>query len=224
MSEKGMLGWFGKRKEDTVRTGSRSHGLAVLDAVTELDTAILEMSKGDQAAAMKAVDRLILCEREADRIEDRLCAEVSGGELSVQEREDLIHFVRKMDHIANWSKEASLHIQLIKETNSEVPENIWLEIKKMSDELIPAVKHLIKAVENLSSDSAETVRNIDAVNDQERIVDTLYFEAIKRVHLSSMDPKSVMLVRELILSLEMAADTCKACADTLTILLTSRRI
>ncbi|MDR3283005.1 MAG: DUF47 family protein [Candidatus Methanoplasma sp.] len=219
-----MLGWFGRRKEDTVRTGSRSHGLAVLDTATELDLAIQAMSRGENATAMKCIERLILCEREADRIEDRLCTEISGGELSVQEREDLIHFVRKMDHIANWAKEAALHVQLIKETNSAVPEEIWRQIGKMSSEIMPAVKYLIKAVESLAADSAETVRNVDAVNDQEMIVDGLYFESIKKVHLSSMDPKAVMLVRELILSLEMAADTCKACADTITILLASRRL
>jgi predicted phosphate transport protein (TIGR00153 family) len=218
------MGWFGKRKEDSVRTGSRSHCIAVLDAVTELDMAVQAMAGGNAASAMKCVERLMLCEHEADRIEDRLCAEISGGELSVQEREDLIHFVRKMDHIANWSKEAALHIQLIKETGSGVPEEIWRQIEKMSSELIPAVKHLINAVETLGSDNAETVRNVDAVNDQERIVDGLYFESIKKVHLSSMDPKAVMLVRELILSLEMAADTCKACADTMTILISSRRM
>ncbi|MDR3206109.1 MAG: DUF47 family protein, partial [Candidatus Methanoplasma sp.] len=156
MNEKGMLGWFGRRKEDSVRTGSRSHGLAVMDAAIELDLAIQAMSKGDRTAAMKCIERLILCEREADRIEDRLCAEISGGELSVQEREDLIHFVRKMDHIANWAKEAALHIQLIKETDSEVPEDIWNQIGKMSSEIMPAVKHLIKAVESLALDSAET--------------------------------------------------------------------
>ncbi len=224
MSEKGMLEWFGKRKEDAVRLGSRSHGISVLDAVTELDMALVAMSKNDYGTASKCIDRLILSEREADRIEDKLCADLSGGELSVQEREDLIRFVRKMDHIANWAKEASLHIQLLKETNASVPEEIWKSVEKMSAELLPAVRYLIKAVESLKDDTAETVRNIDNVNDQERIIDGLYFATIKEVHLSDMESKAVMLMRELILSLEMAADTCKACADTISIILVSRRI
>lgn len=219
-----MLEWFGKRKEDAVRLGSRSHGISVLDAVTELDMALVAMSKNDYVTASKCIDRLILSEREADRIEDKLCADLSGGELSVQEREDLIRFVRKMDHIANWAKEASLHIQLLKETNASVPEEIWKSVEKMSAELLPAVRYLIKAVESLKDDTAETVRNIDNVNDQERIIDGLYFATIKEVHLSDMESKAVMLMRELILSLEMAADTCKACADTISIILVSRRI
>jgi len=222
--KKGMLGWFTKRKEETVRMGTRSHGLVVQDAVTELDLAVIAMGKEDHVSAMKCVERLMLSEREADKIEDRLCADVSGGELSVQEREDLIHFIRKMDQIANWAKEGAIHIQLLKETNALVPEYIWLEVGKMSAELIPEVKHLVKVVENMDNVSTETLRNIEAVYDQERIIDGLYFSCIKQVHLSQMDPRAVMLIRELIFTLEMAADTCKNCADTISIMLSARRM
>ena len=223
MSDKGIMSWFTKRKEDSVRLGSRGHGLVVLDAVSELDMAINAMAKGQRVEAVKCIERLILSEREADRLEDKLCAEISGGELSVQEREDLIHFVRKMDQIANWAKEASLHIQLVMETNASVPEDIWVEASKMSAEVIPAVKYLVKALESMLSNHTETVRNIDAVIDQEKIVDGMYFNAIKHIHLSPMDPRAVMLMRELIFSLEMAADACKACADTISILMVTRR-
>lgn len=216
--------WFSKRKEETVRMGSRSHGLAVQDAVTELDLAIIAMGRGDPVDAMKCVERLMKSEREADRIEDKLCADVSGGELSVQEREDLIHFIRKMDQIANWAKEGAIHIQLLKETNALVPDYIWEEIGKMSAELIPAVKHLVKIVENMDTGTPETIRNIEAVYDQEKIIDGLYFSCIKHVHLSPMDPRAVMLMRELIFTLEMAADTCKTCADTISIMLVARRM
>jgi predicted phosphate transport protein (TIGR00153 family) len=216
--------WFSKRKEDSVRKGSRSHGLVVQDAVTELDLTITAMGNGDTVSAMKCIERLTIAEKEADRIEDRLCADVSGGELSVQEREDLIHFIRKMDQIANWCKEGGIHVQLLKETNALVPDYIWKEIGKMSAELIPAVRYLVKAVENMGNPTTETLRNIEAVYDQEKIVDGLYFSCIKQVHLSPMDPKAVMLARELIFTLEMAADTCKNCADTISIMLSARRI
>ena len=222
--KKGIMGWFSKRKGETVRIGSRSHGLVVQDAVTELDLAISAMNRGDKINAMKCIDRLMLLEREADKLEDKLCADVSGGELSVQEREDLIYFIRKMDSIANWAKEGGIHVQLLVETNALVPDYIWGEVGKMSSELITAVKHLIKTLENMDTLPAETHGNIEAVYDQEKIIDELYFSCIKHVHLSPMDPRAVMLIRELILTLEMAADTCKACADTISIMLVARRM
>jgi len=222
--KKEIMGWFSKRKGETVMMGSRSHGLVIQDAITELDLALSAMGRGDHVNAMKCIERLMLLEREADKIEDRLCADVSGGELSVQEREDLIHLIRKMDQIANWAKEGALHVQLLMETNALVPDYIWEEVEKMSAELIPAVKHLVKTVENIGASPAETTGNIEAVYDQEKIIDELYFSCIKHVHLSTMDPRAVMLVRELIFSLEMAADTCKTCADTISIMLVARRM
>jgi predicted phosphate transport protein (TIGR00153 family) len=216
--------WFTKRRGDAVMMGSRSHGLVVQDAVTELDLALVAIGRGDRVNAMKCIERLMMLEREADKIEDRLCADVSGGELSVQEREDLIYFIRRMDQIANWAKEGALHIQLLMETNALVPEDIWTEIRVMSAELILAVKYLVNTVENMDNTYAETVRNIEAVYDQEKIIDELYFSRIKQVHLSTMDPRAVMLIRELIFSLEMAADACKICADTISILMVARRM
>jgi len=219
-----MMVWFSKRKGEVVMMGSRSHGLVVQDAVTELDLALAAVGRGDRVNAMKCIERLMLLEREADKLEDKLCADVSGGELSVQEREDLIHFIRKMDQIANWTKEGAIHVQLLMETNALVPDYIWAEIRKMSAELIPAVKHLVKVIESIDAAATETIGFIEAVYDQEKIIDELYFSCIKHVHLSTMDPRAVMLIRELIFTLEMAADTCKTCADTISIMMVARRM
>jgi len=222
--KKGMMGWFSKRKEEVVRMGSRGQGLIILDVATELNLTLKAMVKGDVVNAMKCIERLMLLEKEADRLEDKLCADVSGGELSVQEREDLIHLIRKMDQITNWCKEGAIHIQLLKETNALVPEYIWVEIEKMSAELIPAAKSLIKIIQTADNFSNESLKNIEAVSDQEKIIDEMYFSCIKQVHLSPMDPRAVMLVRELIFSIEMAADVFKDCADAFNMMFAARRI
>jgi len=224
LSDKSIFDWFGKRKEATVTDGTRDHAIAILDAVSELKNALKCMENGDVAAALKGAERLILSEREADRMEDRLCAEISRGELSVQEREDLISFVRKAHKIANWAKEAGIHMQLVVETSTSVPKDMWSELGKMTGELITEVKFLVAAIESIMANQKETLRNVDAIYDQERIIDGCYFSAIKHAHLSDMDPKAVLLVTEMINSIEMAADSGKSCADTIEILIVSRGI
>ena len=219
-----MLVWFSKRKGESARMGARSHALVVLDAATELELALNAMAKGENVSAMKCIERLIMLEREADKFEDRLCAEVSGGELSVQEREDLIYFIRKMYSIAKWIKEAGIHVQLLVETHALVPDYVWKEMGKMSSELIATVRYLIKVVESMDTSPTETLGNIESVYDQEKIIDGMYFTIIKQVHLSPMDPRAVMLVRELVFAVEMAADTCKACSDSISIIISARRI
>ncbi|MGI5964841.1 MAG: DUF47 domain-containing protein [Candidatus Methanomethylophilaceae archaeon] len=221
---KNLLDWFGKRKAGMVENGARDHALTVLDAVIELGLAFSAMSEGNGAKAMKCVGRLVEYEREADRIEDRLSAKLTGGDLGPQEREDLLRFVRKLDTVANWSKEASIHLQLSKETGAEIPPEIWAFLRGMASELEKEVRILIDAVEALSAgDFDESIRCVEAVKDQERVIDGMNAEGIRRIHLSPMDMKGILFSRDMVHAVEEASDTAKGCADTIMILVTARR-
>lgn len=224
MSDKGILEWFGRKKESSVSDGSRSHAMAVTDTVSELKSSLKAMAEGDRAKAVKGIERLMLCEQEADRIEDRLTAEISRGEMSVQEREDLIVFVRDTDEIANWAKEAAIHEQLIIETGAQVPPEIWAEAAEMAGELETESKALVDAIAGMRGDPRAALSGIDAVFDQERIIDGLYFQGIKHAHMSQMDAKAVVLVDRMIDAMEKSADSGKSCGDMINILIASRGV
>lgn len=221
---KNMLDWFSRRKSDTVQTGSRSHGLAVVDVVIEVDRAINAMTVGDTQAALKCVDRMILSEKEADRIEIRLCTEITDGLLSMQERENLLQFVKKLDLIADWANEAGAYIQLIIDTKIPVPQYMWEATKQMSNELILSVKMLIRAIENISDNLPEARRCVESIKDQERIIDQLNYTLFRKILVSEMDYKGVMLTRGMIEALEQSSDACESCGDTIMILMLSRRV
>lgn len=223
MSEmKNMMDWFGKRKGDSVQAGMRRHARIVLDVASEVGKSISSMIDGDTSSTLKSIDRMILSEREADRIEDRLCEEITGGELSVLERDDLLRIVRKTDKVADWAMEAGIHIQLVVEMGSSIPPQIWDAMRLMSTELTLAVKMLIRALESMSN-PAELKRSIEAVKDQERIVDQINFANVKKILMSDMDYKSVMLMKGLVEAMEHSADACKSCVDTLSLLMTARK-
>ena len=218
-----MLEWFGKRKGNSVQTGARKHALAVLDVVSEIGRAVNAMAETDVQAALKCIDRMILSEREADRIEDRLCEAITGGEVSVQEREDLLRLVRKMDKVADWAAQAGIYIQMVVETGVTIPAQIWDPMKLMISELILEVKMLIKAIENLGSNNEETARAIEAVKDQERIIDQINFTTTKKILMADMDYKALMLMKGLVEALETSSDACKSCVDSLSILMNARK-
>lgn len=221
---KGMLDWFGKRKGNAVQAGMKKHSLAVLDVVSEIGRAITAMAEGDSQTALKCIDRMILSEREADRLEDRLCADITGGEISVQEREDLMRIVRKTDKVADWATEAGIYIQMAIEVGCSIPTQIWDSMKMMSTELTLEVKMLVKAMENVSVNPQEVERSIEAVKDQERIIDQINFANLKKILMTDMDVRSIMLMKGLVESIEMSADACKSCVDTLSVLMAARRI
>jgi len=218
-----LLDWFGRRKGDSVHNGMRKHSLAVLDVISDVGRAVAAMCASDAQTALKCIDRMILSEREADRIEERLCADITGGELSVQEREDLLRIARKTDKVAGWAMEAGIHIQMSIEIGVFVPAEIWDSMKLMSSELVLAAKMLVKAYENIVSNPSETERAIEAVKDQERVIDQIHFANVKKMLMTDMDYKATMLMRGLVESMETSADACKSCAETLSMLMTARR-
>lgn len=220
---KNLLSWFGKRKESVVQEGIRGHALAVLDCVMELRMALRAMESSDPQEAGRCIERLFVNEREADSLEDELCAQLSIGELGPQEREDLLHFVRKTDKIANWSKEAALHLQLIISIGAQVPQSVWEQLAQITTILETEVNYLMNAIKKLGTDDRDEIQNcIQGVRGEEYRIDRATFDVTRDVYLSDMDHKAIMLTTKLIESLEMAADTCKGCSDTISILVVAR--
>lgn len=219
-----LLGWFGKRKEGVVSDGLRAMSLSVQDCVTELGLAMRAMGDSDPAAAMKAIDRLFQCEHEADAHEDELCNQISLGELGAQEREDLMHFIRKTDKIANWSKEAAIGIRLVHEIGLVVPRDIWDMLSQSVSDLESEVRNLANAILMMGTDGSDIMECVRGVREMERTIDRAYFDVTKAIFSSDMDSKAVIMMSRIMDSIEMAADTCKACSDTVAILHFAKKV
>ena len=221
---KGLLGWFGKRKEGVIQSGMRTHALSVLDCVTELGNAMRAMEADDKSGALKAIERLYYLEHEADSQEDNLCNQMSIGELSPQEREDFMHFVKKTDSIANWCKEAAINLQLIIDTGAVIPVNIWNLLTATVSDLESEVNGLMNAIKILGTDGEGIAECIQSIKDQERRVDEAYMKIMKAILIADLDQKATILSINVLETLEEAADTCKGCAETINILFYAKRI
>ncbi|MDO5861416.1 MAG: DUF47 family protein [Thermoplasmata archaeon] len=219
-----LLGWFGKRKEGVVTDGLRAMSLSVQDCVRELGLAVRAMGDGDAPSARKAIERLFKCEHEADAQEDELCNQISIGELGAQEREDLMHFIRKTDKIANWSKEAAIGIQLVDEVGLEVPRRIWDMLAQSVSDLESEVRNLANAINMMGMENSNVMECVRGVREMERTIDRAYFDITKAIFSSDMDHRSIIMMSRIIDSIEMAADTCKGCSDTVAILHYAKRL
>lgn len=221
---KGLLGWFGKRKEDVIQNGMRTHALSVLDCVIELGNAMRSMEAGDGTRALKAIERLYASEHEADSLEEGLCSQMSIGELSPQEREDFMHFVKKTDGIANWCKEAAIHMQLVVDTGSDIPVRVWNMLATTVSDLESEVNGLMNAIKVLGTDGVGIEQCIQEIKNQERRIDAAYMTVTKEILMSDMSHKAVILSLRILDALEEAADTCKGCAETISILFNAKRV
>ena len=221
---KGLLGWFGKRKEGVIQSGMGAHALSVFDCVTELGNATRAMESGDASAALKAIERLYVSEHEADSLEENLCGQMSIGELSPQEREDFMHFVKKTDSIANWCKEAAINIQLVVDTGAVIPVGIWNLFSEVVADLESEVNALMNAIKILGTGGEGIDACIQSVKDQERRVDEAYMKIMKAILTADLDQKATILSINILETLEESADTCKGCAETINILFYAKRI
>ncbi len=226
MSEdaKSIIGWFGKRKEGVLQKGMHEHAIAVFDCVTELGNAMAAMASGDKATASKAVQRLYVLEHEADGLEQMLCNQLSIGELDPQDREDFLHFVKKTDGIANWCKQAGIHLKLMVDTGVVVPVQVLEAFTSTVSDLRAEVDALINAINAMTSGSDDLMESVRDIKEEERRVDQAYESIMKAVLTSDMDHRATTLALRMLDSIEEAADTCKGCAETITILYNAKRV
>jgi predicted phosphate transport protein (TIGR00153 family) len=213
--------WFGKRREDVVMKGIRDHVRAVGDAVSELNRAVTALCNEDKEKAMDALGRMLLSEKEADNIEIRISEELSKGDMEAKEREDLMRLVRRMDYIADWSKESGMNLQLLLEANVKVSVKLWSHYHDMTVELEKATKELRAAIENLGVNHEMAQKHSREVERLEHVLDELYFVTKKNILFSDTDPRAVFILRDMLHGIENSADSCKDVADIIHILLTS---
>ncbi len=222
MSERrSLLEWFGKRRESLVIKGLRDHVIAVGDATAELNKAETALCNSDKEKAMDALTRMLLSEKEADNIEERISVELSKGDMEPKERELLMRLVRRMDFIADWSKESGMNLQLILEAKVKVPVNLWTHYHEMTIELERTTKELRASNEQLGVNEELADKHSREVERLEHVLDELYFVTKKEILFSDIDPRAVFLLRDMLHGIENAADSCKDVADIIHILLTS---
>lgn len=222
MSERrSLLEWFGKRRESMVIRGLRDHVLAVGDSTAELNKAVTALCNMDSEKAMEALNRMLLSEKEADNIEERISVELSKGDMEPKERESLMRLVRRMDFIADWSKESGMNLQLILEAKVKVPVSLWSRYHEMTIELERTTKELRASIEQLGVNEELADKHSREVERLEHVLDDLYFVTKKEILFSDIDPRAVFLLRDMLHGIENAADSCKDVADIIHILLTS---
>jgi len=218
---KSLLEWFGIRRESVVMNGIRDHVRAVGDAVSELNKAVTALCGADRPKASEAIGRMLLSEKEADNIEERISEELSKGDMEPKEREDLLRLVRRMDYIADWSKEAGMNLQLILEAEVKVPVELWSHYHEMTIELEKAAKELRASIENLGVNHEMANKHSREVERLEHVLDEMYFTTKKAILFSDIDPRAVFLLRDMLHGIENSADSCKDVADIIHILLIS---
>lgn len=215
MSE--LVKWFAKRKETKAIEAIQRHLSLTSGIVEDLEKAMeagIEENIGDMQESIK---RVTSGEREADALRRKVMDEVSSGELSPIDREDLMNLVKRVDMVADWSRESTRILGAI--PMKHVPTSIKGQLTKMVKSVIQCVMSLQKCVNKMITKSEEALQAADAVEREEEKVDDTHEEA--RILLGKEDlPKAgvAVLVSELFEAMEMIADSCEDACDQIRVI------
>ena len=216
MSE--LIKWFEKRRETKALTTVQRHLALTMGIVEDLDKAIAAAIGNEEKEMRKCVERVASSEKEADTLRRKVMDEISKGELSATDREDLMDLVKRVDMVADWSRESTRILGAIPMT--EVPKPIKDEITIMVNSVRECASSLQKCVNKMMTKPEEALQAADAVEREEEKVDDIHEKA--RILMGREDlPRAgvAVLISQLFEAIEMIADSCEDACDQIRIII-----
>ena len=216
MSE--LIKWFEKRRETKALATIQRHLALTTGIVEDLEKAVLATIKNDQKEMKERIRRVTSGEKEADALRRRVMDDVSKGELSPVDRVDLMDLVKRVDMVADWSRESTRILGAVPmEQVSEAIKNEFMEMVKNVKECAVSLQ---RCLNKMMTRPGEALQAADDVERNEERVDDLHEKS--RVLLAKEDlPKAgiVVLISQLFDALEMIADACEDACDQVRIIM-----
>jgi len=214
--------WFvQRRKSKVLELADRQLTLAI-DTVTELENSISATSKKNVDDAKKYIEKLFRKEEEIDSLRRTIFEESTRGSLPLNDREDLMHLVKRLDVMADHVKDAGRNVLLLLEIS--VPKGLWDVYSEMAKDLVECARALRVSIEKLGSDPMEARTLSEKVDQVEKRVDEKHL-TIKGILLKSdkeVTPSTLLILKDLVESMEEVADSCDDTADYVRVLTITR--
>jgi predicted phosphate transport protein (TIGR00153 family) len=213
-----LIKWFGKRRETKALATVQRHLVLTTGIVADLEMAMSTSIRKDETEKQRCIKRVTSGEKEADRLRRKVMDDVSKGELSPIDRADLMELVKRVDMVADWSRESTRVLTAI--SMEQVP----TALKDVFMEMIRNVKDcaisLQKCVNKMMTKPEEALQAADTVERKEEEVDGIHEKA--RILLGKEDLPTAgvaILVSQLFEAIEMIADSCEDACDQVRVIM-----
>jgi len=213
-----LIKWFEKRRETRALATIQRHLALTTGIVEDLERAITSAIEKDEKEMERCVGRVATSEREADTLRRKVMDDVSKGELSPTDRADLMDLVKRVDMIADWSRESTRVLGAI--PIEYVPKSIKEEFIDMVKSVKECAVLVEKCVNKMMVKPEEALQAADAVEREEEKVDDIHEKARKLLGKEDLPKAGVaVLVSELFEALEMIADSCEDVCDQVRVIM-----
>jgi predicted phosphate transport protein (TIGR00153 family) len=217
--ERRSYNWFEKRRKTKGLELAHEQITKAFDTVTWLHKAIKSFSEGNLADSKKYVENLYKAEEEVDKLRTDVFMELSKGAALVADyREDLLHLVKRLDTLADHTKDAARCLEMLAET--KIPDELCQKTVFMTSKLVETAQTLRNSIEKISSDPADAIEQAKKVGEIEHILDGEYLEAKSMFvkYSAKINCGAMVIFDDLIEFIEHAADMCADTADYILVL------
>lgn len=220
MARGGLLSWFEGRRKSTTLKLAQDQILKAINTVSSLEKTLIAFSKGRKEEARESIEKLFLEEAEIDELRRAIFAELAKGDLPSEYREDLKSLVGRLDRMADHVKDAARNANVLMEADVTIPREILDVTIQMAKHLVECTVLLSTSIEMLGVSPPQAQEFAIKVEATESIVDEEHFRSkvlfIK--HADEMNAPTVMVIADLVESMEAAADMCADTADFVRVL------
>lgn len=216
MSE--LIDWFKKRRETKALATVQRHLALTTGIVEDLEKAISAAIREDGRDMQRCIKRVASGEKEADVLRRKVMDDISKGELSPIDRVDLMDLVKRVDMVADWSRESTRVLGAI--PMNQVPIAIKDEFMEMVKSVRECAVSLQGCVDKMMTKPEEALQAADAVEREEERIDDIHEKA--RMLLGKTDLKNAgvaVLIGQLFEAIEMIADSCEDACDQVRIIM-----
>jgi predicted phosphate transport protein (TIGR00153 family) len=217
--EKRSYDWFEKRRKTKGLELAYDEIRKAFDTVTWLHKAMKSFSERNFKEAKKYVENLYIDEEEVDKLRTDVFTELSKGAALVADyREDLLHLVKRLDTLADHTKDAARCLEMLGE--AEIPQELCQKTVLMTAKLMETAQTLRSSIEKISSSPNEAIAEAKRVEDIEHELDEEYLKTkmLFVKYSAEINCGAMVIFDDLIEFIEHAADMCADTADYIVVL------
>jgi hypothetical protein len=206
-----ILGWLGMAEEQSIIQDSKKHVEETYKTVTYFSEAVKAFIRGDLNAKAEAIENVRKSEHAADILRTKMVSELSEGMLLPPDREDLMHFVKTLDKIADWTNGAARILGFIEQ---KLPDNVLKDISDATGLIFNSISKLKEAIDSLTkNDLKKALADCQVVDEIEHQADDQKKTLIGSIIHAKLEPTSLLLSYQLAEYLEGVTDKIEDAAD-----------
>jgi len=211
-----ILGWLAMAEEQSILLDAQKHVEETYKTVAYFSDAVKAFVQGDFQAKVKAIESVRESEHQADILRSKMVDELSEGLLLPPDREDLMHFVRGLDKIADWTNGAARILGFIEQ---KLPENILTNISSATALIFTSISKLREAIQSISkNDLKKALADCQDVDHIEHDADDQKKLLIETIIHAKLEPATLLLCYQLAEYLEGVTDKIEDAADFIKVL------